>query len=53
MVGRYHRLNGHAFEQSLGDGEGQGSLACYSPWGQKKWDITEQLNNTPAETPKS
>ena len=28
MVGRHHRLNGHEFEQALGDGEGQGSLAC-------------------------
>ena len=34
MVGWHHRLNGHKFEQILGDGEGQGSLACCSPWGQ-------------------
>ena len=33
MVGWHHQLNGHEFEQALGDGEGQGSLACYSPWG--------------------
>ena len=33
MVGWYHRLNGHEFEQTPGDGEGQGSLACYSPMG--------------------
>ena len=52
MVGWHHQLNAHTFEQALGDGEGQGSLACYSPWGQKKWDTTEWLNNPPAETPK-
>ena len=34
-------LNGHAFEQTLGDGEGQGSLVCHSPWGLKESDITE------------
>ena len=33
MFGWHHRLNGHEFEQALGDGEGQGSLACSSPWG--------------------
>ena len=32
MVGWHHRLNGHEFEQALGDGEGQGNLACCSPW---------------------
>ena len=32
MVGWHHRLNGHEVEQGLGDGEGQGSLACCSPW---------------------
>ena len=32
MVGKYHRLNGHEFDQTLGGGEGQGRLACYSPW---------------------
>ena len=31
IVGRHHQLNGHEFEQILGDGEGQGILACYSP----------------------
>ena len=45
MVGWYHRLNGHEFEQTLGDSRGQGSLACYSLWGCKESDITEQLNN--------
>ena len=45
MAGWHHRLNGHEFEQALGDGEGQGSLACYSPWGRKESDTTEQLND--------
>ena len=45
MVGWHHRLNEHEFEQTLGDGEGQGSLACCSPWGHKESDTTEQLNN--------
>ena len=42
MVGWHHRLNGPEFEQSLGDGEGQGSLACCSPWGCKELDTNEQ-----------
>ena len=45
MVGWYHRLNGHEFEQALGDGEGQGSLECCSPWGRKESETTERLNN--------
>ena len=36
-VGWHHWLNGHEFEQTLGDGEGQRSVACYSPWGHKEW----------------
>ena len=44
MVGWHHQLNGHEFEQTQGDGEGQGSLACCSPWGHKESDMTEQLN---------
>ena len=44
-VGWQHWLNGHEFEQALGDSEGQGSLACYSPWGHKESDRTEQLNS--------
>ena len=36
MVGWHHRLNGHEFEQALGGGEGQRSLACCSPWGRKE-----------------
>ena len=45
MVAWHHLLNGHEGEQSAGDGEGQGSLACCSPWGQKELDMTEQLNS--------
>ena len=40
-VGRHHRLNGREFEQTLGDGEGQGSLVCCSPRGCKELDMTE------------
>ena len=46
MVGWHHRLNGHEFEQALGNGERQGSLACCSLWGYKELDMTEQLNNS-------
>ena len=38
-------INGHEFEQTSGDGEGQGSLACCSPCRHKELDTTEQLNN--------
>ena len=41
MVGWHHQLNGHEFEQVPGDGEGQGSLVCCSPWGCKESDMTE------------
>ena len=41
MVGWDHQLNGHEFEQALEDDDGQGSLACYSPWGFKEFDIAE------------
>ena len=41
MVGWYHRLNGYEFEQDLGVGDEQGSLACCSPWGCKESDMTE------------
>ena len=43
-VGWHHQLNGHEFEQVLGDGEGQGSLVCCSPGGHKESDTTERLN---------
>ena len=45
MFGWHHRLNGHEFEKVLGDGEGQGSLACCSLWSRKESDTTEQLKN--------
>ena len=41
MVGWHHRLNGREFEQAPGDGEGQGSQTCYSPWVHKESDTTE------------
>ena len=43
MAGWHHQLKGYEFEQAPGDGEGQGSLACYSPWGCKESDTTKQL----------
>ena len=42
MVGWHHQLNGHEFDQTLGDSEGQGILVCYSPWGCKESVTTEQ-----------
>ena len=45
MVGWQHQLNGHEFEQAPGDGEGQGSLACCSPWVHKELEMTERMNN--------
>ena len=45
MVGWHHQPNGHEFEQTPGDGERQGSLACYSLWGCKESDMNECLNN--------
>ena len=44
VVGRHHWLDGHESEQALGDGDGQESLACCSPWSRKESDATEQLN---------
>ena len=41
MIGWYHQLDGYESEQAVGDGEGQGSLACSSPWGHKEVDMTE------------
>ena len=46
IVGWQHPLDGHEFKQAPGVGDGQGSLACYSPWGHKELDTTEQLNQT-------
>ena len=45
MIGWHHQLNGHEFEQTPRDGEGQGSLVCWSPWGRKELDTTERLNS--------
>ena len=44
MAGCHHRLDGHEFEQAPGVRDGQGRLACCSPWGHKESDRTEQLN---------
>ena len=41
MAGWHQRLSGHEFEQAMGDGEGQGYLACCSPWGHKESNMTE------------
>ena len=41
MVGWHHQLDGHKFEQALGVADGQGSLACCSPWDHKESDKTE------------
>ena len=46
MVGWHHRLDGHEFGWTPGVGDGQGSLACCSPWGCKESDTTEKLNWT-------
>ena len=45
MVGYHHPFNGHVLGQTLGNGERNGSLACCSPWGHKKLDMTWWLNN--------
>ena len=49
MVGWHHRLNGHEFQQALGDDDGQESLACCSPWGLKMSETTERLNKKQQE----
>ena len=45
MVGGHHRLDGHEFEHAPGVGDGQGGLACCSPWSYKESDMTQPLNN--------
>ena len=45
MVGWHHQLNGYKFEQALGVGKEQGSLACCSPWGCQESDTTERLSD--------
>ena len=42
VVWWHQRLNGHEYEQTAGDSEGQGTVACFSPWGRKESDMTEQ-----------
>ena len=44
MVGWHHQCDGHEFDQAPGGGEGQGGLACCSPWDRKVLDTSEQLN---------
>ena len=44
MVGWHHQLDAHEFEQALGVGDGQGGLACFSPWGRKESNTSERLN---------
>ena len=44
MVEWHHQFNRYEFEQAPGVGDGQGRLACYSPWGHEGSDTTEQLN---------
>ena len=51
MGGWHHQLNGHEFEQTQGDSEGQGSLVCCSPWGRKGSNTTERLSLSRGETP--
>ena len=51
MVVWHNELIGHEFEQALVESEGQGSLACCSPWGSKESDTTERLNNNSLLTP--
>ena len=46
MVGWHHRLSEHESGQALEDGEGQGSLVCFSPWRHKESDMIGQLNNS-------
>ena len=46
MIGWHHHLSGHEVEQAPGDGEGQGSLVCCSPWDHKESDMTERMTGT-------
>ena len=46
MIVCHYQLNGHAFEQASGDGEGKGSLACCSPWDRRESDTTEWLSTS-------
>ena len=51
VVGWHHQLSGHEFEQTLGDSEGKGSLACCSPWSCKEWDTTYDWTTTQGQVP--
>ena len=51
MVGWHHQFNGCELGQTLGDSEGQGGLACCTPWGRKELDMTQQLNNRKESSP--
>ena len=53
MVGWHYQLNRHEFDQTLGDGEGQGSLACCSPRGCKELDMTQQWNKNKTKNKKT
>ena len=46
MVGWHHRLDGHEFDEAPGVSDGQGGLACCSPWGHIESDMTDRLNCT-------
>ena len=46
MAVRHHQCNRHELGQTPEDGEGQGGLACCSPWGHEEQDTTGELNNT-------
>ena len=50
MVGWHHQLDGHEFEQALGVGDGQGSLACCDSWGRRESDTAEGLNRIELKT---
>ena len=51
MAGWHHQQNGHESEQTPGDSEGQGTLACCSPWGRQESDTTWELNNSGNTSP--
>ena len=50
MVGWHHQLDGYEFKQTPGDGGGQESLACYSPWSHKESDVTWRLNSNKSQS---
>ena len=53
MAAWHHRFNGRESEQALGDAEGEGGLACCSPWGRKEPNMTERQNNNNKSSNKS